>query len=124
MTPKQFMETSLSRDLPDKNYSPVAARLATNLDLLRLVHAGIGMSGETGEILDTLKKSLMYGKALDLQNLKEECGDVLWYMAVMLDQLGSSFEEVMQMNVDKLAKRYPNGFSEKDAIARADKADR
>ena len=115
------MEASLSRDLPDKNYCPIAARLWNDTDLMRLVHAGMGMSGETGEILDNLKKSVMYGKPLDAKNLKEECGDVLWYMAVMLDQLGSSFEEVMQMNVTKLAKRYPNGFSEKDALARKDK---
>lgn len=122
MTPKKFMEVSLTRDLPNKDYFPIAVRLKCQQDgLMRLLHAGIGMSGETGEILDTLKKSMMYGKDINVENLKEECGDVLWYMAIMLDQLGSSFEEVMQQNHDKLSRRYPNGFSEADAIARKDK---
>jgi phosphoribosyl-ATP pyrophosphohydrolase len=121
MTPKKFIKTSVTRDMPDLDYSPVLRRLADNAGLLRLIHASIGMSGEAGEIVDALKKVMMYGSRLDIENLKEECGDVLWYMAIMLDALGSSFEEVMQMNADKLAKRYPNGFNEKDAIARADK---
>lgn len=114
-----FVKESVSRDA---NYEKVSDRLGSDDTLLRLLHAGIGMSGETGEILDTLKKSMMYGKEIDTVNLKEECGDVLWYMAIMLDTIGISFEEVMQSNVDKLAKRYPKGFTEKDAIARADKA--
>lgn len=122
MDNKDFVKESVSRDLPDLDYDPVIVRLDANQGLLRLLHAGIGMSGETGEILDSLKKSMMYGKPIDAANLKEECGDVLWYMSIMLDQLNSSFEEVMEQNVNKLRKRYPNGFSEKDAIARADKA--
>jgi NTP pyrophosphatase (non-canonical NTP hydrolase) len=122
MNPKQFIEISLTRDLPNKDYKPIAARLWNDTQVVRLLHASIGMSGETGEILDNLKKTMMYGKELNVENLKEECGDVLWYMSVMLDSLGSSFEEVMQMNVDKLAKRYPAGkFTEKDAIERKDK---
>jgi NTP pyrophosphatase (non-canonical NTP hydrolase) len=122
MTPKEYTRLSLNSDLPDKNYSPVAARLASNPDLLRLLHGAIGMSGEAGEILDAMKKVYMYGKSADVAHFKEECGDLLWYMALFLDAIGSSFEEVMQMNADKLAKRYPKGFTEKDALARADKA--
>ncbi len=126
MTPKQYLEAVLRTDLKpfgpyERAYEPISARLLHNVELVRLLHASIGMSGETGEIADIVKKSMMYGKKIDVQHLKEECGDVLWYMAIMLQELGSSFEEVMQMNVDKLAKRYPDGFTEKAALDRADK---
>lgn len=121
MDSKEFTKESVSRDLPGLDYDPVVLRLETNPGILRLIHAGIGMSGEAGEVLDTLKKSMMYGQPIDAVNLKEECGDILWYMAIMLDQIDSSFEEVMEQNVIKLRKRYPAGFTEKDAIARADK---
>ena len=49
-----------------------------------------------------------------------ECGDVLWYMAVILEEIGSSFEEVMAMNIEKLEARYPNGFTEQAAKDRKD----
>lgn len=120
MTSKAYVDESVTRDA---DYDIVAKRLAENTKLLRLLHAGIGMSGETGEILDILKKGMAYGKEIDRTHLKEEVGDVLWYMAIMLDELGVSFEEVMLKNAEKLRKRYPTGFSEKDAIARADKND-
>ena len=90
--------------------------------LLRLVHAQMGIAGESGELTDSIKKSVMYGKPVDVDNLKEECGDILWYMAILLDEIGSSFEEVMKGNHDKLERRYPTGFNETDAIKRADKS--
>lgn len=126
MTPKEYLEFALTKDFPCYDYTHVVDRLENELrrekgDLMRLLHAGIGMSGEAGEIIDSLKKSIIYGRPIDLTNLKEECGDVLWYMAIMLHAIGSSFEEVMEMNKTKLNKRYPSGFTEKDAIARADK---
>ena len=121
MTPDEFSKAALSKDMPNFDYSPIIQRFQSDPTLLRLVHSGIGMSGEAGEILDQLKKSMMYGKALDRDSLIEECGDVLWYMAVMLDTLGSSFGEVMQSNVTKLNKRYPSGFTETDALSRKDK---
>lgn len=123
MKPADFVKECVSRDLPNLDYLPVLDRLHMNEGLLRLIHASIGMSGESGEILDTLKKTMMYGKELNITNLKEECGDVLWYMSILLHEIDSSFEEIMQQNVDKLRKRYPTGFTEKDAITRKDKAD-
>lgn len=103
------------------NYKEISDRL--NVDNLKLFHACMGMAGEVGEICDAFKKHIMYGKTLDVNNLKEECGDVLWYMGVMIRALGTSFEEVMQMNHDKLKKRYPEGFTEEHAIKRLDKLD-
>lgn len=121
MNPQDFIKAAVKTDMPGLDYNPVVTRLQQNLDQARLLHASIGMSGETGEVLDSIKKTVIYGKPLNKEHLLEECGDVLWYMAIMLHQLGSSFEEVMQKNADKLAKRYPAGFTEKDAITRKDK---
>ncbi len=78
----------------------------------RLLHAGIGLATESGEFLDTLKKHLFYGKELDKVNLKEELGDLFWYMAIACDELDVSFESLMDKNIKKLKARYGEKFSE------------
>lgn len=107
----------------DREYTAVIDRLQQNHTLFRSLHAVIGLAGEVGEVTDAVKKAVMYGKTLDVDDVKEEVGDILWYMALLLDSVGSSFEEVMQINHDKLEKRYPSGFTEAAAIARADKTE-
>lgn len=124
MNSQDFLKKALSFDRSEKQYKALAKRIVAKPKLLKLLHSVLGMSGEVGEATDSVKKSLMYGKDLDVQNLKEECGDILWYMSLMLDAVESSFEEVMQMNVDKLSKRYPQGFTEKHAQLRLDKVER
>lgn len=86
-----------------------------------LLHATLGISGEAGELVDSVKKSLIYSKPVDLVNLKEEAGDILWYMALLCRVLGCTFEELMAANIDKLKKRYPEKYTDAAAIARADK---
>jgi NTP pyrophosphatase (non-canonical NTP hydrolase) len=86
-----------------------------------LLHATLGISGEAGELLDSVKKSFIYGKPLDTVNAREEIGDIFWYLALACRTLGVSFEEVMQENIDKLSKRYPEKYTDEHAIARADK---
>lgn len=81
----------------------------------RLLHAGIGMVTEAGEFIDALKKHLYYDKDLDLTNLKEELGDILWYMAIAMDALDTDFDTEMRRNIDKLRVRYPNNFRVYDA---------
>jgi NTP pyrophosphatase (non-canonical NTP hydrolase) len=120
MKPKKFIERSVNNDMPNKDYTPILMRLNKDRPLLRRLHAAIGISGEAGEILDYFKKGMMFGKIIDRNKVKEECGDLLWYMSIMLDSYGFSFEEIMQANYDKLRVRYPNGFSEKDALLRRD----
>jgi NTP pyrophosphatase (non-canonical NTP hydrolase) len=85
---------------------------------IRLLHAGMGMCTESGEFLDTLKKHIFYGKAIDEVNLMEEVGDLLWYCAVALDELGYSFEECQKINIAKLRKRYGEKFTSEQAINR------
>lgn len=90
---------------------------------LKLLHGLIGLATESGESLDAFKKFLFYGKELDVPNIIEELGDKLWYIAEVisaLDGLGYkiTLEEVMEKNIAKLKKRYPEGFSESDALNR------
>jgi len=77
-----------------------------NDNVVWLIHGMLGLCTEVGELQDTLKKYLFYGKPIDAVNLKEELGDTLWYTAILIKHLRSSFDEVMQMNVDKLNARY------------------
>ena len=84
----------------------------------RVEHAAMGLVTEAGEVMDALKKTKIYGKPFDAVNMKEEIGDVFWYLAIMCDELGISFEEVWDKNIAKLAKRYPEKFTEELALNR------
>ena len=77
----------------------------------RLIHAAMGMQTETAEFTDALKKSLFYGKILDVTNLKEELGDLLWYVAIAMDELGTDFEIEMDRVINKLKVRYPESYN-------------
>ena len=87
----------------------------------RKLHAAVGIAGEAGEILDSVKKSWIYGKEYDHENILEECGDVLFYVSALLDQSGFTLIDAMKANMEKLAKRYPQGYNDKHAIDRMDK---
>lgn len=86
-----------------------------------LVHAGMGISGEAGELLDAIKKCWAYNKPLDMLNVIEELGDLEFYMQALRNLLGITRDEVLLANMDKLAKRFPSGYSDAAAIERADK---
>ncbi|SRR6056300_595694 len=86
--------------------------------LKRLLHAGIGISTEAGELLDALKKHIFYGKELDRVNMAEEVGDLFWYIAIIADELGFEFESVMEKNIEKLKARYGEKFSQEKANLR------
>lgn len=88
----------------------------------RMVHAAMGVSGEAGELIDAIKKTWIYGKPLDRENVLEESGDLLFYLQALLTECGFTLDDAMQHNVVKLAKRYPTGYSDSAAIARADKS--
>lgn len=88
-----------------------------------LVHMAMGVSDEAGELMGAIKKHTMYQKPLDLENVKEELGDLLFYMFNIIQSVGLTFEDVLQHNVDKLSVRYSSGkFSNQQAQDRADKA--
>ncbi len=89
-----------------------------------ILHAAVGISGEAGELLDAVKKHWAYGKPLDMANVREELGDIMFYTTAMLNILGLDEEEIIWQNVEKLEARYPGiTYSDAAAIARADKAE-
>jgi len=79
----------------------------------RLITAALGLSAEAGEFGDLVKKCLFQGKELNKENkelMVKELGDVMWYLAQGCMALGVTIDEVLWANIDKLEKRYPNGF--------------
>jgi len=87
-----------------------------------LLHAALGIAGEAGEIVDAVKKHWVYGKALDRENLIEEIGDLLFYTQALARLVDVDIDGAIAANVAKLNKRYPAGYTDAAAIARADKA--
>lgn len=88
----------------------------------QLVSYGLGVTGEAGEVADLIKKHVGHGHPLDVEKLKLELGDVLWYVAGLATVLGLSLDDVAAANIAKLTKRYPNGFTTTDSLARRDVA--
>ena len=123
MDNKKYLEWAITKDRSSKQYQELANRLNDDKGQLRLLHSVMGLSGEVGELTDAVKKTIMYNKPLDVINVIEEAGDILWYMSLLLDEVGSSFEEAMKVNHDKLEKRFPTGFTEQLAQERRDKND-
>lgn len=115
MDSKKYVENALKTE--SANFEAIAQRLGTP-ENIRLLHAAIGLATEAGEIQDQLKKAIFYGKTLDKVNLEEELGDLFWYIAIMSDALGVSFESIMDKNIAKLKARYGDKFSETAALER------
>jgi len=84
----------------------------------RIEHAVLGIASESGELVDAIKKSKIYNKQLDKVNLVEEMGDMMWYLALLCDDLGVSFEQVWEKNINKLKIRYPEKYSHDKALKR------
>ena len=80
----------------------------------------MGIGGETGELVDDIKKEIFHGHPLDLDKRKKEVGDILHYVAGICTMYGFTMEEAMELNIEKLKKRYPNGFNKEDSIKRVD----
>lgn len=93
-----------------------------NAEDAHLMHMAVGISGEAGELLDAIKKQVIYRKELDRQNVIEELGDLEFYMEGLRQGLGVTREQCLQANIDKLGTRYKNfQYSNEKAQARADK---
>ena len=104
--------------MDDEDKASRAERFVNNIELL---HACLGLSGETGEVVDIIKKHVAYGKDIDKQELLLELGDTLHYLSRIVDLCGFTLDEVMQGNIDKLNKRYPNGYNNLNAINQIEK---
>ena len=77
--------------------------------LLNVTYAAMGMCGEAGEVSELIKKYAYHGHTIDTEHLARELGDVLWYVTYMAHLFGYSLGDIMVMNQEKLAKRYPDG---------------
>ena len=75
-----------------------------------ILNGALGLTGESGEVADIVKKSFMQGHNLDADHIVKELGDICWYIAETATALGYDMETIMQMNIEKLKKRYPEGF--------------
>ena len=100
----------------ESDFSPAMAERI--MKHARLVHGYLGISSETGELLDSLKKVLFYGKPLDNVNVQEEIGDVLWYLAMICDEMDINLAQCLNANIAKLRKRYGDEFSAQKALTR------
>ena len=81
-------------------------------DVPRLLTAALGLSAESGEFTEVIKKIVLQGKPYNKENvfhLKRELGDICWYLAQACMALDTTFDEIIEMNVEKLKARYPGG---------------
>lgn len=110
MTGKEYQNLAMRT-----NDGMETTRLAKSLsfsgaDMGGVLNGCLGLSGETGEFCDIIKKAVFHEKEFDEEHAKKELGDCLWYVAMICESFGWNLEEIMQMNIDKLKARYPNGF--------------
>ena len=83
-----------------------------------LINSVMGLCGESGEAIDIVKKWLAQGHALDKEHLAKELGDIAWYLAEAATALDIPLEDILQANLDKLKKRYPEGFETQRSLTR------
>jgi NTP pyrophosphatase (non-canonical NTP hydrolase) len=85
-----------------------------------LVAWAMGIGGESGEVVDIIKKHVFHGHELESLKTIYELGDLLFYIARMANALGCTLEDVAEFNIEKLEKRYPEGFSTERSVNRED----
>jgi NTP pyrophosphatase (non-canonical NTP hydrolase) len=111
----EYVEKASRTDLDD--YRKMAER-CQNETTLKILHAVMGMVTEAGELMDAVKRHLIYGAPIDRVNIKEENGDSFWYQALLARASGFTFPECMDANIVKLLKRFPEKFTEDRALNR------
>lgn len=102
-------------------YQREAMRTASGMNYEKhgmLINAALGLCGEGGEVADIVKKATFQGHELDVEHVAKELGDVAWYLAVGARAIGYDLEPILQMNVDKLRARYPDGFDAEKSLHR------
>ena len=102
--------------ITEKDYGPNKMELTNNWK--RLVSHVLGVAGEAGEVANYVKKGVFHEHGIKPEKIKDELGDILWYVALIAETIHISLEDVAQHNVAKLKKRYPEGFSVDKSINR------
>ena len=102
--------------MPSQDSAILQARIdelvANGADIPHLLTAALGLTAESGEFTEVVKKILLQGKPYNEDNvfhMKRELGDICWYLAQACMALDTTFDEIIEMNVDKLKARYPGG---------------
>ena len=103
--------------LPSTDLAALLSRITEldieqDADVPRLLSAALGLTAESGEFTEVVKKIILQGKPYNEENIfhmKRELGDICWYLAQACMALDTTFDEIIEMNVDKLKARYPGG---------------
>lgn len=116
----EHLKQAYTDKLTANDYQRAAMRTAGTYDskLSQLRNSAYGLNGEAGEVIDLLKKHEFQGHTLDEDKILDELGDVAWYIAIGANAIGKTLEEVFQHNIDKLKKRYPDGFDKSRSVNR------
>lgn len=85
-----------------------------------LINGVMGLCGESGEAIDIVKKWLAQGHELDREHLAKELGDIAWYLAETATALDLTLEDIFEANIEKLRKRYPEGFDAERSVNRSE----
>ncbi len=85
-----------------------------------LINSVMGLCGESGEAIDLVKKHLFHNQEFKKDEFIKELGDIAWYLAEACFAVDINLEDVLKNNIEKLKKRYPNGFNKEDSILRKD----
>lgn len=124
MTENKVIDSNKYIDFVRQTTSPASSELSnllsrlteleasTDADVPRLLTAALGMTAEAGEFTEVVKKIFLQGKSYNDENafhLKRELGDICWYIAQACMALGTNFDDILQMNYEKLSARYPEG---------------
>jgi len=118
MNQKEYIKLALRSE--SENYKFIGTGKVTP----RIEHAIYGVVTEAGELMGAIKKAKIYGQDLDRVNLIEEMGDLMWYLALLSDDLGVDFEDLWKENIEKLEARYPEKYTDELAINRNVKNER
>lgn len=89
----------------------------------KILNGAMGLCGESGEVMDLIKKWKFHEHILDKDKVIKELGDVCWYIAILSKGLGVDLSQVLEMNIEKLRKRYPEGFSKEKSLNREEDSD-
>ena len=117
---EEFVKDALRTEPSKEKYAAAHARLADH-QTMRLLHVAMGVASEAGEFVGILKAHIFYGKPLDefvKNKLISELGDQSWYQRIGCDTLEVAFAAMIERNVRELKTRYPEKFSEENALVR------
>lgn len=118
MTGKEYQELAMRTNDGKATERLLTAVFPKEANIGGVLNGCLGLSGEVGEFNDMVKKSIFHEKPLDVDHAKKEIGDVMWYIAMICHSFGWNLDEIMQMNIDKLKARYPDGFSVENSLHR------